>query len=368
MLKILYYIYGLNIGGAETFIKSVIEKIDMECFHIDFVLQSTENKNVDLIDLCKKKGARIYYIPPFYKKPIGNIRKCVKIIKEGNYEIVHIHQNAVINICPIIAGKLAKVSVIMHSHNSFSNGGKIANFVHKFNRALWMSNIRHLSCGEEAGKWMYGKQSYQIINNAINLEKFGYSDKYRDEIRDKYSIGKDNVVVGHVGRFVKAKNHIFIIEVFKQFHLLFPNSYLMLVGDGELKEAIKDEITEDIYDYVIFTGNVNNIYKFYSAFDVLLFPSLFEGLPFTLVEAQASGLKCLVSTNVTTALDITNTISFFDLSEDITEWEKRLEECITNKEERMNRSLQMVGSVFDLDKMIGELEKIYILCEKGNNK
>lgn len=365
-MKILYYIYGLNVGGAETFIYSVLSSIDTNRYHIDFVLQSHDNRNERLLNLCDEKDAMIHYVHQFHKALRKNIKETEKVIKDGNYDLIHIHQNAMINVAPIIAARKCRVPVIMHSHNSLSNAGKLGMLIHKANRTVYASKVIRLACGKEAGKWMFGKQDFQIISNAISLDRYAYSEEYRSEVRNKYSIANDTKVIGHIGRFVAAKNHDYILDIFKRIEQN-QNVVLLLVGDGELKKHIIDRIkSEKLTEKVILTGNVDDAYRYYSAFDVLLFPSIFEGLPFTLVEAQASGLSCLVSNNVTKDVKVLDCIKYIDLESPITVWENELTKYLTDQENREEKSSKMWGSVYDVNQMIIELEKQYdLIGEKG---
>lgn len=364
-MKILYYIYGLNIGGAETFIYSVLSNIDTNKYHIDFVLQSHNNKNTNLLRLCQEKDAKIFYVPAFHRSLLKSIKETEDVISKEDYDLIHIHQNAMINIAPIIAGKKCGVPVVMHSHNSLSNAGALGKVVHIINRTIFASKVNRLACGKEAGKWMYGKLDFKIISNAILLNRYKFSEEYRQEIRKRHGISRDELVVGHIGRFVVAKNHDYILDVFKRI-VIKHNARLVLVGDGELKKHIIDRVqSEGLAGKVIFTGNVDDAYKYYSAFDVLLFPSIFEGLPFTIVEAQAAGLYCLVSNNVTKDVKVTDCVRYIGLNSPTVVWEKEIDNCFKESRNRKKISDEMVGTVYDVKQMIVELEKQYdLIVEK----
>ncbi len=365
-MKILYYIYGLNIGGAETFIYSVLSNIDTNKYHIDFALQSHNNRNTDLLRLCQEKDAKIYYVPAFYSSIFKSIKETENIISKEGYDLIHIHQNAMINIAPIIAGKKCGIPIVMHSHNSLSNAGSLGKVIHIINRKIFASKVIRLACGKEAGKWMYGKLDYKIISNAILLNRYKFSEEYRQEIREKNNISSDALVVGHIGRFVAAKNHDYILDIFKRI-AINNDALLVLVGDGQLKNHILDRVqSEGLAGKVIFTGNVDDAYKYYSAFDALLFPSLFEGLPFTLVEAQAAGLYCLVSTNVTKDVKVTDCVKYIELDSPTTVWEKELVNCFKEARDRKKIGDEMIGTAYDVEQMIVELERQYnLIVEKG---
>lgn len=158
-MKILYFIRALNIGGAETFIYNTLENISEE-YHIDFVLQSYDSTNINLIELCKKRNSKIFYIIPFYKNYIKSIKQLYEILKKEKYDLIHIHANALINIVPVIAAKLVGTKIAIHSHNTKNNkGGFLGYILHKISSYfINKMDIIRFACGYEAGEWMYGKK------------------------------------------------------------------------------------------------------------------------------------------------------------------------------------------------------------------
>lgn len=359
-MRILYYIFGLNIGGAETYIENILRKINTEEYHIDFALQDHNNHNIRLLKLCREKHCRIIYVEKFYKNPFKSYKQIKDAISDGKYDIVHVHANAFINVLPIIASAYKGVPVIFHSHNTSSNFGITGKIIHKINRKVFAKKVYRVACGEKAGQWMFKKLSFDILNNAIDLKRFKFSQESRNKIRSSYKIKANQHVIGHIGRFVEAKNHNFIIKCFYEYIKKDPDALLVLVGDGDLKGSIINQCKNlNIQDKVIFTGNVNNPAAFYSSFDCLLFPSIFEGLPFTLVEAQASGLKIVASTNVTTDVDVTGNIKFIKLDSPIEKWTNALEKSVNTANNRTIESERMIGSIYDIDNEVKKLEEIY---------
>lgn len=173
-----------------------------------------------------------------------------------------------------------------------------------------------MACGRDAGKWMFKNDKFQVINNAIDMDKLQFSIHTRNDIRNKYEIGNDCIVFGHVGRFEYAKNHEFLIDIFYEYQKINGNSCLLLLGSGSLFEKIQNKVCKlGIQDKVKFVGVVDNACDFYQAMDVFVLPSFYEGLPFCLVEAQASGLPCLVSDKVTNESYITPNV--IELSVDL---------------------------------------------------
>lgn len=361
-MKILYYIRGLNVGGAETFIYNILNNISSK-YKIDIVLQDKKNRNKKLLKLCEDKNIKLYYITPFEKNIFKSIKELYKILKNNNYDILHIHLNALLNITPIVVGMFTKTKVIIHSHNTKNNlAGKIGTLIHIFN-SKWINkqNITRLACGKEAGKWMYGKNKFYIINNAIDLEKFRFNQLERENLRKKMKISENEIIIGHVGRFVEAKNHIFILKIFSKILKKSTNYRLILIGNGDLENKIREIVLElNISEKVIIINNIQDTFKYYSLFDLLLFPSLFEGLPFVLVEAQASGLKIIASNKITEEMNIINSIEFIDLKNKEEYWsECILKKKTETKEEREKKYLLMKKSKYNIKYEVKKLEKIY---------
>ena len=356
-MKILYYIYGLNIGGAESFIYNVVDAIKTELYHIYFVLQIENNQNKRLIELLRKKGCKIYIISSFFKKPVKSSIELRKLAI--NYDAIHVHINALINISPILIGRLIGIPVIIHSHNTSSNKGFTGNLLHKINRLIWNKKIYRVACGVEAGRWMFGKKKFDVIDNGINLQKYCYSYKYRKEIRSRYGIGIDDIVIGNVGRLVKAKNHAFMLDCFQKFQERYNNAWLILVGDGELKKELLAKVQQLGIKNVIFAGNVSDTNKYYSAFDCMLFPSVFEGMPFTLIEAQASGVPIVASDIITRDVNITKNIEYVSLNEDIAVWCEIISNTMVLGNMREKNLNIMEGSIYDIATSVKKLEEIY---------
>lgn len=363
-MKILYFLNALNIGGAETFIYNTLKVINTKKYHIDFVLQSRENQNKKLISLCEEKESNFYYIVPFYKNYLKSVVELKRILINGKYDIIHVHANALINMVPIIAVTNVETQLVLHSHNTRNNfGGIIGRCLHKFNRRfLKKSEIFRIACGEEAGKWMYGKQQFMVLNNAIDLDEYKYNISSRNEIRRKLNLN-NNFVIGNISRFVAAKNHAFILEVFREILNLYPDSKLVLLGEGELMEDIKKKSSSlKIQENIIFVGNVQDTRKYYSAFDCLLFPSFFEGLPFTLIEAQASGLPVVTSDAVTREVAVTDLLKFVSLKDNIKSWVSEVNNALVSDRDRSIYRDIMKNCKYDIKKVISDLEKLYDCC------
>lgn len=308
MVRILQYIGKLDIGGSQSMILELYRKIDRTKVQFDFIV--SPNVNEEMYNEIIELGGRIYECPIYNVK---NIFKYVKwwnkfFKKHTEYKVLHGHIRSVSSIYLHIAKKYGLITII-HSHST-SNGAGIIGKIKDIMQYPARYQADYLfACSEEAGKWMYGKKTicnpnYRIIINAIDAQRFAYNAKTREKIREELKI-EDKFVIGTVGRLTASKNHIFLIEIFKNIHKKRQNSVLLIVGDGELKNKLQEQVNRyGIQRNVIFTGAKFNTEDYYQAMDVFAFPSLWEGLGISVVEAQCSGLKCVVSERIPQKVDL----------------------------------------------------------------
>ena len=360
-MKILHYIYSLNIGGAESFIYNLLSSIADKNCKFDFCLQSRENKNGKLLKLIKSKNCKIFFITPFNFNIIKSSKEFENVLNNKEYDIVHIHMNAMINIFPLLICIKRNVKVIVHSHNTKSSIGILGNIIHMLNRRLINKyDFGRLACEVEAGKWMFGNGNFTVIKNAIIVKDYAYQNEKRRIISQRFLIPKRNFIIGHIGRFVYAKNHKFIVRVFKEFIKRCPDSTLILVGDGQLRFEIEQTVYNlNLEDNVIFTGNTDDITEYLSAFDALLFPSKFEGFPFALIEAQASGLKILTSDQVPKDLNISGLINYKSLHDSVNSWAESLEFILRKKYNRLAYTDLLIDTEYDSNIMAKNILKYY---------
>lgn len=323
-----------KIGGVETFLMNYYRNIDRKKIQFDFV--SIYDK------LCfeneiKHLGGKVYNIVSEKKNPIKYYKDLKKIIKENNYNIVHIEMLSCANILPILAAKRAKVKhIIVHSHNSNTPSGLLRKLMNTINKPFLKLATDYWACSKLAGHWMFGeKNDFVVIPNAIDINKFCFNLDNRKKIRDNLKIN-NKIVIGHIGRFCYQKNHDFLIKIFKKFNDKNKNSVLLLIGKGELENKIKKAVTDlNLNDSVIFLGNTDVVEKYLSAMDIFVLPSRFEGLPVTGIEAQVNGLECLFSNKITNEVNFTNNVKFLPI-DDINLWVKALNNTNLNLKRRNN--------------------------------
>lgn len=322
-IRVLHIVGSMHPGGMENFIMNLYRHIDRERIQFDFVVHlKQENAYTDEI---RRLGGRIYELPRLTSKPFANLRQLYRLVKENRYRIVIRHTPNALIAPQIFAAKWAGARVICHSHNTTDPQKTL----HRIGRFLLQSaRIERFACSEEAGKWMFGRHGrVRIVHNAIDIDQFCYSEEKRNRIRDEFAIGSGRVY-GHVANFIASKNHRFLIQIYKQISMADPDARFFCIGDGELKEQIEAEAEKlGIADRVFFTGIRYDVRDFMSCMDVLIFPSVFEGLPLTLIEAQAAGLPCLVSDAVTKDAEVTDgLVCFYPLEQPAQSWAKKAQE------------------------------------------
>ena len=328
-IRILHMIAKLELGGSQSMIMNLYRNIDRNKIQFDFIVDHSDES--DLRNEIISMGGKVYDFPTFKGWNI------IRIIKTWNnffrshkeYKVLHTHSRSYASIYLKIAKKRGLVT-ISHSHST-SNGTGMKALIKKIMQFPIRFQATYLfACSNEAGKWLFGKKTvnnpnYRVFPNAIDSSLFKYDSKVRDKVRKQ--LGLDGTfVIGHVGRMSEPKNHKFLLQIFKKYQKINSNSKLLLIGDGELYSEIDNLIHKlDLSDKIIVLGAKKNTYDFYQAMDCFIFPSMWEGLGIAVIEAQVSGLKCLVSDTVPTKVDIgAGLVKFFPLSKSPEEWSQQI--------------------------------------------
>lgn len=350
-------------GGVESVVMNYYRNIDRSEIQFDFICDE-DSTNIPY-DEIESLGGKVILIPP-YQKVIKYHKELKRVLKEGNYKIVHSHINT-LSVFSLFAAKCAGVPVrIAHSHSTTNKKEKNKNLMKQLLRPFSkVFATDYMCCSELAGRWLFGDKEYDkgnvyLLNNAIDLDKFKYDEVVRREKRKELNIDDDTLVIGHVGRFVEQKNHRFLIDIFNEVHKQNEKSILLLVGQGPLMEKIKEKVKSlGIEDSVKFLGQRNDISELYQAFDVFCLPSLYEGLPVVGVEAQATGLLCLFSDDMTKETKVLESTSFLSLEQSAKEWAEILLKSIENFE-RKDTTIEFFNNGFDIKMEVKKLIKIYL--------
>lgn len=284
-------------GGLETMLMNYYRQIDRSKIQFDFLVHRDFEADYDKEILAM--GGKIYHVSrlvPWSKAYRNELKNFFRAHSE--YTIVHVHQDCLSAVALQCAEECGIPVRIAHSHNK-SQDKNIKYFI----KLHYMKQIpayatKLFACGNAAGNWMFQGQPFQILNNAIDAKKYTYSEQVAAEVRKEFDIGNCKVI-GHIGRFNPQKNHTFLIDIFSEIKKIQPDAKLLLVGGGDGMAAIQQKVNElNLTDSVIFTGVRSDVSRLLQAMDVFVFPSLYEGLPVTMIEAQAAGLPCVISDHV----------------------------------------------------------------------
>lgn len=298
---------------------------EMDKAGMDIRILATNSPDEEIVKRIIDSGCKVVYIPYRKKNIIKYFFELVKYIKKENIDIVHVHGSSSIITIELLAAFFAGCKVrIAHSHNTTCEHKKLDKILRPL---FYILKTESFACGEEAGKWMFGNRNYTIIHNARNLHKFEFNKEKRIQIRRKYSIPNDAIVIGHVGRFNTQKNHKYLINIFANYSIKHKDAVLVLIGFGEKFDEIKEQVRIlKLEKKVIFVGETNNVADYLSAFDIMLFPSLNEGLPLVVIEWQISGLPCIISSSITKECAITKLVKYESIEANPEVWVKDVEE------------------------------------------
>ena len=365
MIRVLHITGSMNRGGIETFIMNIYRNMDREKVQFDFLLWT--DKKCDYTDEILRLGGKIYNISPRRKGIINNIKELINFFsKHKEYRIVHQHVNSLSYITPLKIAKKNNVPIrIIHGHSIQVGGHPLNQYLHRFNKlSIRKIATDFFACSELAAKWLYPTKQYlagdyKIIKNAIDIDSFTYSETVRNKIRNELNI-QDKLVIGHIGRFSYQKNHDFIVDIFKEIYLRNPDSLLLLIGNGELMDKIKNKVKSlGLDNNVIFTGVRSDISELLQAMDIFLFPSHYEGLGIVLIEAQAAGLKCFTSLGVVpNEVNVTGQVEFIDLNKSSKEWAELILKSSNYTRYRHGSKIKAAG--YDIKLVAKEMEKWYL--------
>lgn len=357
MVRILNVIGGVGYGGAETFLMNIYRRLDKKKYQFDFLICEKPSKDSYQQEI-EQMGGRIYIVPPKSEGFFKNMSAIYYIVKKGQYKIVWRHTHNMFKALDLLAAKMAGAQhMILHSHNTNGSGTEqvLGKLCKPFSRFYVTERF---ACGIEAGRCLFGKQSFQIIHNGVDSARFSYNQETRNAYREKFGFYENKLVVGHVGRFVKEKNHIFLLDIFRAVLEKQPDAGLVLAGTGNLQSEIERKAEQlRIRDKVYFLGARNDVAELMQMMDVFLMPSLWEGLPVVLIEAQAADLPCLAADSIDSSVKILSDFSFCSLADTPEMWADRL--LALYRRERKSRIQEMIAADYDSEKIVRRLEEIF---------
>ena len=366
-LRVLHMIGCLEVGGSQSMVMNIYRNIDRTKIQFDFIIDKEVGS--PYLDEIVSLGGKIYKLPKFNGKNVFSLRKNWDVFfkEHREYKILHSHVRSYASLYLPIA-KRNGLTTIIHSHST-SNGSGIASIAKKILQypLRWQADY-FFACSEESGKWLFGnriiqKANFKIIPNAIDVKKYEYSEQSRKVIREEFGI-EDQFVVGHIGRFIEAKNHMFLVDIFNDIHKELSDSVLLLVGDGELRKTVESKVRKlNLQDSVIFAGVRNDVPALLSAMDVFVFPSVYEGLGIVTIEAQTSGLPVICSDVIPKETSITNLIEYNALDKGAKYWAERVMSKKINSY-RTDRIKEVVDAGYDIKATTKWLQEFYLRIEK----
>ena len=355
-LRVLHVVTYMGRGGLETMIMNYYRRIDRNRIQFDFLVHRDFEGDYDREILSL--GGNIYHVPPLNPLSPGYYAALDRFFKEHPYPIVHSHLDC-LSAYPLRSAKKHGAMIrIAHAHSTSQD--KNLKYYIKILSKPWMPIFAtHLfACGREAGEWMFSGHPFTIMNNAIDVNNYIYSEKKRHAVRAQLSL-ENRFVIGHVGRFNPPKNHPFLIRVFAEVLKMDANALLLLIGTGDGQQEIREMVENlGISSNVMFLGSRSDVPDLLQAMDVFVFPSLYEGLGIAAVEAQAAGLPCIMSDQVPTECKMTDNVEFLSLGASAETWAERI--CGHKGDARENMFDRIAAAGYDIQKNAEWLQNFYL--------
>lgn len=369
--RILHVNGAMNMGGAETMVMNLYRNINRSDYQFDFLYYTKEKCHFDqeIINL----GGQIFRVkapnPGNYLNFIKNVRDVIK--NQGPFSAIHIHTLLNSGLVAYAAKKEGVPIRIVHALST--KGGKKESYIYKIYEKVMKNLIRgntthFIACGNDAGDYLFGKEKYStsgiFLPNAIDVDRFmSYDEKTIFSLRNTLGISNDTLIIGQIGAFKDVKNHHFSLKIAKMLRDKNINFCMLFIGDGENRETLKEQVSNnELSDYVRFLGIRTDIPELLSMLDILIMPSLFEGLPVTLIEAQAARVPAVISTNISEEVDFQlGLIKRLNLSESVELWVKEIEFLSSHKKYvEPNKIYNAFGERgYLIQESVKILEKIY---------
>lgn len=356
-INILMILGNTGRGGSQSYVMNILRNINRQKFHIDIAVYLDKPNGYS--DEIRQLGAKIITVPKFNGL---NYLKCAnawrKILKNSSYHIIHAHATNAAFI-PLRQARKLNIKTILHSHSAGFRGSPILKQIKALTAKLGLKYADSFcACSNQAAQKLHAHAT--ILPNAINTSQYLFSPQTRQQIRTSLAINPNTPLIGHIGSFSQPKNHTHILKTFSQIIRQNPNAKLILCGDGPLQNKILKQIkTLNLSPHVILTGNIPNPADYLMAIDALLFPSLFEGLPVTIIEAQATGLPCIISDTITPEVQITPLITKLPLSQSPSRWASTTLAAINTNPNRQAANSLIQKSPFNMPNAIAQLQSLY---------
>lgn len=324
-IRVLMLFTNMNRGGAESMVMSYYRNIDRTKVQFDFLVHRPERGAYE--DEIEQLGGRVYRLIPFHPFTFVKYKKLVSQFfdEHPEYQIIHGHCSELGFFIYKEASRRGILHIIAHAHNAHALYDMKWPFRTWFKHRMRKYLTHEFTCGQEAAVWLFGRKLAKkavLQRNAIDTQLFRFDVENRVRIRMEFGIADDTVLIGHVGRFEKQKNHSFLIDVFEKVVSLHPKARLLLIGGtGNLEGNVRAKVKEKgLTKNVIFAGTRSDVPQILSAMDVFLFPSFMEGMSLSMLEAQCAGLPCLVSDSIPKEISVTDLITYYSLNRSAEDW------------------------------------------------
>ncbi len=364
MKRILCILSSLDAGGAETFLMKVYRALPTDAYQLDFVVSVGGGCYTEEV---LARGGRIYQIPERTRDFPGSFRGILAVVKENRYDtVLKLGENA-LAVTDLLAARLGGArNLVLRSCNAPNGLPVSSRCLHSLLRPLLnrLATVK-LAPSQLAADFMFGKaKDVTLVHNGVDLDVFRFDPQGRTGIREEFGL-QNKLVVGHVGRFSPQKNHRYLLEVFREIHRCREDAVLLLVGTGKLETQLREYIAElGLEDCVIFAGLRFDIPALLSAMDVFVFPSFHEGMPNTVIEAQATGLPCVIADTITREADITGLVHYASLEESPEQWADRALSIVSEERASTEEAFRERG--YDIRQVA--LELVVLMCREGEKK
>lgn len=351
IIKIAYCLSGLD-GGVGNLIINYFKQMPKSEYIVDIIAQGPSNELY--MEQYKAVGFNVYLIPTKKESLFKNLSSLYKLMRSNNYDIVHANMTLT-NFFPLSVAAMSGIKVrISHSHQACKHNIKSL-------ALAYLSKIvatDYIACGTEAGKYLFGKSEFKILKNAIELEKYKFDNSIREKERELIGIKPHERLIGHIGRFTWQKNHALLIDIFEEIHKRNINVKLLLIGEGELEESIKEHVKQKgLEDFVIFCGVIPDVNCKLQAMDLFILPSLYEGLSIAAIEAQASGTPCIFSSAIGKETKVADNVKFINSSASIDEWSRICLEKLNMS--KTDNSIELATAGYDISIEANKLDQYY---------
>ena len=369
MIRVLHSVSNMSRAGIETFIMNYYRHMDRSKVQFDFWCNKKDPGEYEAE--IAQLGGRVFrspgYSPRKFPQYVSEMKKAV--LMEPKINVIHVH-NGALGFYALVSARLCGIRArVYHAHSSMIPVGRGRRLKAAIKPLIKYAANYLLTCSDKSGRFYYGdkrmdKGECMLLRNAIEVERFAFSQSTRDALRKQYELS-DKVVIAHVGRFTEAKNHLRLLQIFACVKKRVPNAVLLLLGEGELEAQAREKAAQlELSQDVRFMGSRADVSQWYQAFDLFLMPSVWEGLPVVAIEAQTASVPCVLSDAITTEAGITELITFVSLKESDEIWAQKILDALKNAPPRVDRTAQVRNAGYDVAFEARRLQEFYLSIAK----